>query len=159
VLSSNPGNWLAAVLLREPSFSRLQEGAVLRFLSRLLSERPFFVPHSILGFAILKLYFDFFESEPIQNLLSSLIEIKGIRESIAESLTWYLIDPKKSSPNHYYFLRRRFQYHNNYELLTPEGCKISTALLNSLLDEFPIQMYVFQGDIDLVRPFDKSNFK
>lgn len=140
-LSSNPSNWFAGLILNPSNFGALSTDSINSFLSRLFNEKPFFPPEISLGFAVLKLLFvcDDKQNDLLSSNLYRLLDIKGVKESIANSLSWYAVEPQKNRPDKYY-LSPRVQNANYYSFETPSGGYLPKQILEDVAKSYDVEL-------------------
>ncbi|MCG3149731.1 MAG: hypothetical protein PCFJNLEI_03196 [Verrucomicrobiae bacterium] len=95
-ISSDPTSWLVELLLKRKTLHCFSPESAVSFLSRLSLERPYFTRSSKLGFAILRLAFEFPEATeyPIQRLLSD----EFVTKSVKDALGYYVETPQQKHP-------------------------------------------------------------
>jgi hypothetical protein len=105
-LSAEPSTWFADLILRFGDKTYFSERSLNTFLSRLGIEKPRFEPSAALGYAVLKLIFNFYEIEnpKLRVQLEMLLDLQYLTESINLGLKSYWIEKSRSEPGDYFYL-------------------------------------------------------
>ncbi len=135
-LSSRPGDWFARLVLARPDLRTL-DVFIESFLSRVMIERPFFETYEPLGFAAMQLCDSISATGGIPETLTEFMNLRGVRESIALALRWYVL-PKNLGQNRVVVsVRPRRGLVDPPELGAPQRAAVPLAVLEGLARERP----------------------
>lgn len=136
-IAADPSKWLAALLLKRPTFTAFQPASVSSLLSRLMVERPPFSRSALLGSGLLRLYhsaeFAWNHSTiAARQLLDKFVEDPGVLRSIEAALPMYSISFSKSTADAIWLIRiEGFAVYDGFDL--PSVVAIPPKLLRSML--------------------------
>lgn len=88
-ISSNPGDWLASVVLSSAAVDPISPTRVRSLLERLQQERPNFFGSEYIGYAVVKLFF--FASEVVREFLPWFLTTRNVADSIRDALKGYIV--------------------------------------------------------------------
>jgi len=85
-LSADPGNWFAALLLRQKNFAAFTEESLAVLLGRLALERPFFAPQLNVGLAVLRVLLAYPSGEHprLRAENQRFVELPGVKELLSK---------------------------------------------------------------------------
>lgn len=105
-LASEPSTWFADFALKYGDTLHFNERSLQTFISRLIIEKPRFVPCSALGNAVLHLFFGFYEygNSMLRSHMELLTELPYVLDSIGLAIMYYWIEKDRSEPGDYFHL-------------------------------------------------------
>jgi hypothetical protein len=105
-LAAEPSTWFADLILKYGDTRHFSERSLQAFISRLKDEAPRFVVSSALGYAVLHLFFNFYEygSPLLRKHLELLTEFPFVMDSIVLAIERYWIEKDRSEPGDYFYL-------------------------------------------------------
>jgi NACHT domain len=135
-IAADPSKWLAALLLKSPTFTAFQPGSAAGLISRLMIERPSFSTSALLGTALMRLYHSAefaWRSPELQTLLDRFVEDQGVLKSVEVAMKMYAISLRKSTAKAVWFVRiEGFAIYGGFEI--PSVIAAPTALVASILE-------------------------
>jgi len=105
-LAAEPSTWFADFALKYGDTRHFNERSLQTFISRLIIEKPRFVPCSALGNAVLHLFFGFYENcnSMLRSQMELLTELPYVLDSIGLAIMYYWIEKDRSEPGDYFHL-------------------------------------------------------
>lgn len=118
ILAAKTSLWVANLLLNRRTSLEIRARPMNDFLVRLLQEKPRFSPSPYLGFAAIRLVFDYWPD--LKEPIATLIEYPNVRESLDLAFQWFDIEPL---PNDETKVRLRWKhgFFNRENLLLPRS--------------------------------------
>lgn len=99
-ISSEPSSWLAKLILEKQRFPYFTPESCVSFLSRLIQEKPFFAYSVALGFALLRICFEF--PEMTEGPVLVLLQDPYAEKSFKAALSYYAPIKSRSQKNRLY---------------------------------------------------------
>jgi hypothetical protein len=147
-LSAEPSVWFADFILKFGDKQYFTDRSLQVFLSRLIIEKPRFEPSLVLGYAVLKLFFEFYENNnrELRDQLNNIIKYESLKESMALALAQYWIEKSNSEPGEFFYLvwqnrTTDLSVGADFGLKPPGNGRFFKELLLDILSNSPFPMF------------------
>ena len=131
-LSSEAGDWLANLILKENNWSAFTPSAMAVFLARLLVERPYFQRSATFGVAILRLIDGYSSHDATKVLLGEFTGTDVAKVSIG--LAFKLYEMSQHTTGDRVFCYRSSELGNEYGFITPYRLALPFDVVRGILE-------------------------
>ncbi len=144
-LSSNPTSWFANLILNNKNWKSFNGNSLNILLTRMFVENPKFKTDEELGFAVIKLFFNFYKvgSYQLNNNLGKLLNIDHVKKSLVLAIRNYVVDTESDKSQYYHFIPNFIlenkEFSVDFEKVLPSKGSFPKKHFDPIFEEFNIK--------------------